>query len=340
MQVSLPPGDAMLLSVTPQDIAKLPAAIQAAADAAAAPPAERRPSQPGDGSTPTAAAAGSSSIRVARGSSDGSSPAAGPAGSSHPRSSTAAGTPRAVAPSMLASTWLPCGSTAAAAAADPSASTMIVGAAPAAAAAAGSSGLGDLSVENARLRAELAGLLAQQAAKELGEGLAAATVGPSATTAAAAGSASHLLASSVSAAGAASSMALAASTSAAAAAGGGQAGESAAAQRPYGHGGVPVVPASVTAPLPSVSAALQQVQQQQEGAATAAASQRALTLGPVKVSQAVLLMLTRPARGGGASVGRAGIFSTALLSFLLLAIPYPGAHCYCYASHCQCVPRK
>jgi hypothetical protein len=66
-----------------------------------------------------------------------------------------------------------------------------------------------------------------------------------------------------------------------------QAGESAAAaaaQRPYGHGGVPVVPASVTAPLPSVSAALQQAQQQQEGTATAAASRQALTLRPVKVS--------------------------------------------------------
>jgi hypothetical protein len=43
------------------------------------------------------------------------------------------------------------------------------------------------------------------------------------------------------------------------------------------------VPASVTAALPSVSAALAGAQQVQEGAAAAAATQRALTLGPVKV---------------------------------------------------------
>ena len=266
-QVSLPPSDTVLLRVTPADIAKLPAAIQAAADAAAA---EQRP--PGD-----ASAAGSSSVMVRaarRSSTDGSSsthPAA--ARSATPTAAAGALTPRAVAPSMLASGV---GWRTAAAAADPAAASTMLGAAGGGhgVAAAGGGGGVDLAVENARLRAELAGLLAQQAAKELGEDLAS-----TAAAGAAAAGASQLLGASVTTAAgaAASSMALAASTAAAATAGQQQ------QQRPYGHGGSPVVPASVTAALPSVSAALAGAQQVQEGAAAAAATQRALTLGPVKV---------------------------------------------------------
>lgn len=275
LQVSLPPSDAGLLVVTSQDIARLPAAIQAAADAAAAPPAERTGSQTGDIS--------SSSMRLARASSDGSRAAA--VGSSSGQSAGARAatlqptvTPRAVAPSMLASTaaWLPRGGSA-----DPAASGMTASVAPGVLPAAAASGPADLAVENARLRAELAGLLAQQAAKELGEDLAAAAAGPAG---AGGGAASQLLAASVSA-----SMSVAASTAATAAAAGGGSQQAAAAaeaagQRPYGHGGVPVVPPCVTAPLPSVMAALQQTQESAAGAASVAASQRALTLGPVKVS--------------------------------------------------------
>ncbi|KAF8059682.1 ATG11 [Scenedesmus sp. PABB004] len=258
--VSVPPCDALLLPVTPAELARLPAVIQQAADAAAA--AERQQQQQqqqqqaggGAGPAPVAASAGAGAeagrlARTRSGSGDGGAAASG--SPTPPR--RAAGGGADGAPPLTAA--------AGAGAASVAASGWLSRPGEAAAAAGGLGGGADLAsnlaLENARLRAELAAMLAHAAASELGEGGGGAPLGGGPSQLAA----SHLAAG----AGAVASISLAASAAGAA---------------------VPGVPASVAAPLPSVAAALAGLERASAEGEAAAAARRALALEPVQAALA------------------------------------------------------
>eukprot|EP00879_Flechtneria_rotunda_P005637 GHRR01005934.1.p1 GENE.GHRR01005934.1~~GHRR01005934.1.p1 ORF type:complete len:1224 (+),score=620.67 GHRR01005934.1:482-4153(+) len=149
------------------------------------------------------------------------------------------------------------------------------------------------ALEAARLRAELASLLAQAAARELGYGTGSTTAQQLGVQQHGAGMGMSALAShpaGAAPAGAASISLAASATSApaapAAAHAMNQGGTTTASPRPYGHGGAAVVPAGVAAPLPNVSSMVQEIAQQQEQQAAAAAARQAMTLAPVQAALA------------------------------------------------------
>jgi len=297
LQVSVPPTDIFLLPVSPADLARLPAAIQQAADAAAA--AEQHTQQVQRSASQlhhqeaSANAEHGSEASAAPGASEAS---AGPGVPltrvNSPRFAFASGAAGGGAAStMVASAWL---------------------SRPDGPSGAGPGGTLDLALENARLRAELASLLAQAAAKELAgidhQGSASSSVAAAADLVKRSMHASILMAASQAAPTSsgqpphpvvpgAASISLASASShqqqaddaapvAADVATGAGAGTGGPAARPYGHGGPAVVPASVAASLPQLSALLQQTAAADAEAAASAAAKQALSLAPVQVGQA------------------------------------------------------